>query len=167
MKTKQLTFQEESHQPQTGFIECWFDGAVEPRNPGGHGSWGALIKRNGKVIKAWSGYVGFGDKISNNVAEYVGCAAVLQEASNHDGVIICRGDSKLVIMQLSGKWKVRNQNGLYVPYYHRAKAICDELRIRLRLEWIPRELNGECDDLSKSELVKRGIYFDIQPMEMR
>ena len=28
-------------------IEGWFDGVCEPKNPGGHAAWGALVKRDG------------------------------------------------------------------------------------------------------------------------
>jgi hypothetical protein len=46
-------------------IEGWCDGACEPMNPGGHASWGAVLKIDG--VKVWSagGYCGVGPEMSN------------------------------------------------------------------------------------------------------
>jgi ribonuclease HI len=41
-------------------------------NPGGHGAFGALVKRHGEVIFSASEYLGHGAHITNNVAEYAG-----------------------------------------------------------------------------------------------
>src|SRR6267142_4208708 len=104
-------------------IDAWFDACVEPRNPGGHGAWGILIKLDGTVVHTNSGYVGQGETISNNVSEYSGFIAAVDWILNANllGVTIIRGDSKLVIMQLSSKWKVNG--GLYLPYYEKAKYL--------------------------------------------
>lgn len=34
---------------------------------------------------------------------------------------------------------------------------------KVKLIWIPREENGECDVLSKNELHRRGVRFRLQP----
>lgn len=148
-------------------IEGWFDGVCEPRNPGGHAAWGALVKVNGQVVFSAGGYVGVGPKMSNNVAEYSGLIAVLEYIAPLPGPAIIRGDSKLAIYQNTpdpdyGKlWKVNG--GLYMPYYLQARKLLDAQRDRLHLEWIPRDQNNECDQLSKAELHKRGVQFRIQP----
>lgn len=152
--------------PKRDLIEGWFDGCCEPRNPGGHGSWGALLKKNGRVIWKSQGYCGFGPTISNNVAEYSGFIALLQEAQNQFGDLIIRGDSKLVVCQIGGSWKIHG--GLYVPFYWEAKALWKYQELfrkgcRLTIEWIPRDDNSECDVLSKGVLHERGIEFRIQP----
>lgn len=142
-------------------IEAWFDGCCEPKNPGGHAAWGAMVKLDGNAVYAAGGYCGFGAGMSNNVAEYSAFCAAAEECLKHAGVIIFRGDSKLVVMQLQGKWKVNG--GLYKPFYDRAVPLWKELRSRASLNWIPREENDECDYLSKQVLKDRGVVFRIQP----
>ena len=146
-------------------IEAWFDGVCEPKNPGGHGAWGAVVWVDGRTVYEEGGYCGHGPSISNNVAEYSGAVAALTAAKKHTGVIVLRGDSKLVINQLKGEWKVNG--GLYMPFYQRAKALRDELQDRLNLVWVPRAENEICDVLSKQVLHDRGIEFRIQPEARR
>lgn len=142
-------------------IEAMFDGCCEPRNPGGHAAWGALVKVDGVTVWQDGGYCGVGHAMSNNVAEYSGALAALTEAAKHPGVILLRGDSKLVIMQLQGKWKVNG--GLYYPFYLKAKEVYDREKSRLKLQWVPRHQNEECDVLSKKVLKDMNVVFKIQP----
>lgn len=142
-------------------IEAWFDGCCEPENPGGHAAYGALVKVNGEIKFSGGEYVGFGDGISNNVAEYSGVACVLREIAKYEGQAIVRGDSKLVIQQLSGRWKIHG--GMYVPYYQAAMELLKPIKGRVIFEWIRRNFNQECDDLSKKVLRDRGVRFMIQP----
>lgn len=93
-------------------IEGWFDGVCEPRNPGGHAAWGALVKQDGQTIWSQGGYCGAGPQMSNNVAEYSGMIAVLERVKWLPGSLTIRGDSMLVIGQLTGEWRVRG--GLYM-----------------------------------------------------
>jgi ribonuclease HI len=142
-------------------IEGWFDGCCEPRNPGGHAAWGAMLRLDGTTVFADGGYCGYGPKMSNNVAEYSAAATVMAEAEKYEGVIILRGDSKLVVMQLQRKWKING--GLYYPFYLQAKEVYARIKDRTKLEWIPREKNDECDYLSKQVLKDRNVVFRIQP----
>jgi ribonuclease HI len=142
-------------------IEAWFDGVCEPRNPGGHAAYGALVKADGEVVLSEGVYVGHGSKMSNNVAEYSAMIAVLRKLATLQDYALVRGDSMLVINQLRGTWEVHG--GLYVPYYREAFKLFDPIRGRVALEWIPRERNSECDVLSKQVLLDRGIRFRIQP----
>jgi ribonuclease HI len=142
-------------------IKAWFDGVCEPVNPGGHAAFGAAVVVDGMTVLATGGYVGNGALMSNNCAEYSGFIAAAEECMKHAGVVIIRGDSKLVVNQLQGLWKVNG--GLYMPYYQRAIVLWSQLKIRTRLEWIPRDQNEVCDDLSKQVLRDRGVQFRIQP----
>lgn len=147
-------------------IEGWFDGVCEPVNPGGHAAWGIRVCVDGAEVHTAGGYVGCSKEMSNNVAEYSGFCAVMRyvRAKDLKGILTVRGDSKLVIMQLSGRWKVNG--GYYFPYYKEARALLEELRGILggvELIWIPREQNGDCDKYSKAVLLDRGIKFRIQP----
>ena|ERR1700728_4240574 len=141
-------------------LEAWFDGCCEPRNPGGHAAWGAIICRGNETIWQQSGYCGVGPKISNNVAEYSGVAAILERLQGETEHCLIRGDSKLVVMQLTGKFKVRK--GLYIPFYWKAKGLLDPIRHRVGFAWIPREENEMCDDLSKGVLRDMNVQFKIK-----
>lgn len=135
-------------------IEAWFDGACDP-NPGGHAGYGMRIKQNGKQIAAEAVYLGHGPKMTNNVAEYAGVISALKHVANMDDKIspvVIYGDSNLVIQQLSGKWKIKG--GIYAELARTAKQLTNELRQArsITFQWIPRERNQECDDLSKAAL---------------
>ena len=133
----------------------------EPRNPGGHGAWGGLVKVDGKEVFAKGGYVGHGPTISNNVSEYSAFIAIAEEIKKYPGPVVIRGDSKLVVMQLNGKWKVKG--GLYKPFYEKAKILWLQIKERAQLIWVPREKNDVCDYLSKNVLKEMGVRFRIQP----
>lgn len=138
-------------------IEVWFDGACEPKNPGGHIGFGAVIRRDGKRIHGISGYMGMLEENSNNVAEYQALIAALKwlrKEELHHEEIVCYGDSQLVINQMFGSWAVKR--GLYVPYAHECARMMPDFS-NLSGEWIPREQNAEADELSKNELVRRGV----------
>ena len=89
--------------------------------------------------------------MSNNVAEYAGVLQILKYLSTHPpGRITIHGDSKLVISQLNGKWRMRK--GLYLSTAKEAKALLAHLHNcgwEINLCWIPRAQNEECDALSK------------------
>lgn len=144
-------------------VEVWYDGAVEPVNPGGHGSFGALIKVNGEKIWEASIYIGHGPTISNNVAEYSGMIGVLEkliELGLRERGILVRGDNMMTIMQMAGLWRAKR--GLYIPYYLKCKDLVSRFP-HIHFEWIPREQNGEADELSKQVLIDRHVKFRIQP----
>jgi ribonuclease HI len=142
-------------------IEAWFDGCCEPKNPGGHAAFGILLKVDGKTIVARGGYVGYGPEMSNNVAEFSAFIALMKEIAKIPGPALVRGDSKLVIYTLTGKYKAKQ--GLYIPYFLNARQAFEPERDRVGLEWIGREQNDECDKLSKAVLKERGIRLRIQP----
>lgn len=146
-------------------IEGWFDGCTEPINPGGHSAYGIAINVDGQPVCRRGGYVGVGKGMSNNVAEYCGFIAALEEAIKYQGPIVLRGDSLLVVKQISGKWDAHF--GAYLPYYEKAKALWGKHSARARVIWIPREKNTICDALSKRVLSDRGIVFRIQPSPVR
>lgn len=143
-------------------IEGWFDGVCEPRNPGGYAAYGALVKIDGKVVWSEGKLVGHGPGMSNNVSEYSGFIAVMKRILEIKPLQACRirGDSALVVNQLNKRWQVRG--GLYVPFFHEAHNLYHPVRQLVRLEWIGRDENSECDHLSKQVLRDLGIEFKIQ-----
>lgn len=142
-------------------IEGWFDGCCEPRNPGGHAAFGILVKVDGNTVLSRGEYVDYGPKMSNNVAEFSGFIALIKAIAPLPGPAIVRGDSKLVIYTLTGRYKAKQ--GLYIPYFLNARQAFEPERDRVGLEWIGREENEECDKLSKAVLKERGIRLRIQP----
>jgi ribonuclease HI len=139
-----------------------FDGACEPRNPGGHMGWGMAVVEGDAAVEAESGYQQAGPTTSNNVAEYLGICMALQRAITAaragEREITIRGDSKLVIEQLNERWKARS--GLYMEAFQKAKALLRELRSLcpgVRVEWMPGSENVHADQASRVELEKRGI----------
>lgn len=148
-------------------LEAWFDGCCEPKNPGGHAAYGAVLCRDGVKIWEEAGYCGFGKKMSNNVAEYSGILAIFHRLHYETEHCLIRGDSKLVMYHLSPdpsigrKWKMNG--GLYLPYYQMAMPLFQSMQHRVALKWIPRDKNSICDVLSKGVLKDRGVVFRIQP----
>lgn len=132
-----------------------FDGACEP-NPKGEMGCGCVLFQEGSVIDYDSFSVKASNKNSNNVAEYMALVSLLQKiidgCKNGSKVLIC-GDSKLVIAQMNGYWKIKG--GMYVEHAKEAleltkQAVKKDLSITFR--WIPREHNEMADELSKKSL---------------
>lgn len=134
-------------------ITAFFDGSCQlHRGVWGQASYGAIIFRgSGKI---WECSSLFEPKIpvetSNNLAEYCGFGVTLKylKENNLDDLnITIYGDSKLVIEQMSGRWKIRN--GVYIPFANRARDLLATFRVQPKLVWIPREQNLIADRLSK------------------
>jgi ribonuclease HI len=101
---------------------------------------------------------------SNNVAEYSGFLAILEyllSTDLDDQTINIHGDSKLVIEQMQGNWRMKK--GFYIATAKKAKETLKRFRKKPTLIWIPREKNDIADELSKAELKKAGVEFRIQP----
>lgn len=141
-------------------IEAWFDGSVLPVNPGGHGGFGIVVKRDRALIHSEAVYMGRWPTLSNNCAEYAGCIAVLRffiKESITRAVVY--GDANLIVNQINGRWKVKG--GAYVPYFHEAFALKAQLP-EVAVTWIPREQNAEADDLSKKSVLRRPTSIGFQ-----
>lgn len=109
-------------------FEVVFDGGSKG-NPGkGYGSY--EIHRNGELFDRKL-EIPFGDNLTNNQAEYMSLIGALKSIINHPGVdplaieIAIRGDSKLVISQITGVWKVKNAN--MQPLWAEARGILTEV----------------------------------------
>ena len=77
-------------------------------NPG-PGAVAALVRKDGEILTKSSRFIG--ESCTNNVAEYEGLIHALELASNvTKDEITCFLDSELVVKQLLGEYKVKNQN---------------------------------------------------------
>jgi ribonuclease HI len=145
-------------------IQVFFDGACAPVNPGGHMGIGAAILEDGVVIHEISHFVEAKKQNSNNVAEYMAFVNAL-EVLKHENLdkeeIHMMGDSKLVVMQMNNKWKIKQ--GYYVEHAQKSKELLRSFT-RTKISWIPRDNNFIADDLSKVEFKKRGIV-DISDLK--
>ena len=132
----------------------YFDGCCEPKNPYGQMGWGCYIEHAGKWVYHSSNRRKAGFENSNNVAEYLALLDGLKWFLDQDLAmksILVRGDSALVVNQMNKEWGF-GKNGLYLQYGLEAKDIFDVFT-NIQIEWIPREMNDECDYLSKMSLL--------------
>lgn len=135
-------------------IEVYFDGCCLPRNPNGHAGSGFLIINGPDTFKS-SFYIGYGQGMTNNLAEHHGAYQALKKLSEleyQDEVINFYGDSMLAIMQLSGKWGFKK--GAYISTLIESKSLIKKFK-KISFEWIPREENYEADYLSTLEVYRR------------
>lgn len=146
-------------------IKVWFDGACWP-NPGGTASYGWAVSKEGYFHEEGSGIIGKGRFMSNNVAEYTALYEALRWLKENDHTkdkVQCYGDSKLVIEQMSQRWRVKG--GLYVEAFKKTFCMAEEFQ-SIRFIWIPREKNGLADYLSKRHLnLKPDIPLEVIQMD--
>lgn len=136
----------------------------EPINPYGNMGIGAVVYKDNKEVFSYSHYIAASKSNSNNVAEYMALEQILLWIRDNKLVeerIFIYGDSKLVINQMKGYWRIKN--GLYVESALRCKQVRSEIEKAISFEWIPRELNKRADDLSKGKMVENNVEFKIQP----
>lgn len=117
-------------------------------NPGVAG-YGALVRdpTTGKVLDIDAAPLG---KASNNVAEYSGLVAGLTMARNLDpeARVHVKMDSKLVVEQMSGRWKIKHADMQKLA--GQAREILPPGKVTY--EWIPREKNKDADLLSNEAM---------------
>lgn len=120
-------------------------------NPGPAG-YGAVVRdaETGAVLAERAGYLGIA---TNNVAEYNGLIAGAQAARAIDpnASITVRLDSKLVVEQMSGRWKIKHPD--MQPLALRAREILRGAQVTF--EWIPREHNKDADALANEAMDSR------------
>jgi probable phosphoglycerate mutase len=110
-------------------------------NPG-KAAYGAVIYENDKLVKEIGQFIG---QASNNVAEYEGLIAGLKAVNEIDpaATILVKMDSRLVVEQMSGRWKVKHPNMQKLA--KQAFAAHDPKLVSY--QWIPREENSHADSI--------------------
>jgi len=129
-------------------------------NPGVAG-YGALVRDadSGALLAERAEPLGIA---SNNVAEYRGLIAGLEAARAIDpgAEVLVRMDSKLVVEQMSGNWKVKHEDMRRLALQARdvARDITDAGG-SVRYEWVPRAQNGAADALSNEAMDGRCLLY--------
>ncbi|MFE4329330.1 bifunctional RNase H/acid phosphatase [Streptomyces sp. NPDC056831] len=148
-------------QPRQFVIEA--DGGSRG-NPGPAG-YGAVVidPVTGETLAEAAEYIGVA---TNNVAEYKGLIAGLKAAkalvpdASADGAlqVRVRMDSKLVVEQMSGRWKIKHPD--MKPLAAEAARILPASAVTY--EWIPREKNKHADRLANEAMDagKRGKQWE-------
>ncbi|WP_229905482.1 bifunctional RNase H/acid phosphatase [Lentzea cavernae] len=117
-------------------------------NPGPAG-YGAVVKdaRTGETLAERRGFIGVA---TNNVAEYQGLIAGLRAAEELGAdTIDVRMDSKLVVEQMSGRWKIKHPS--MQPLAKEAREVAEAFG-KVTYEWIPRERNKHADRLANEAM---------------
>ncbi|SCX91692.1 ribonuclease HI family protein [Alkaliphilus peptidifermentans] len=116
-------------------------------NPGEAGIGIAIEDEQGNIIKEISQYIG---KQTNNVAEYKALSRGLEVALDM-GVkdIVCYLDSELVVKQIKGEYKVKNE-GL-IPIYNMIMPLINKFEA-FDIKHIRREYNKKADKLANDAM---------------
>lgn len=123
----------------------FFDGACRG-NPGPMAI-GVVLFEDGKKVKELSKRIGKG---TNNIAEWSALIEGLKLARNHGcKELEVRGDSQLIIKQITGMYKVKSGN--LIPLFNEARKLCESFE-KLDFKWVYREENAYTDDLSNRAL---------------
>ncbi len=116
-------------------------------NPG-PAAYGTVVREGstGRLLAERADYLGI---TTNNVAEYTGLlTGLLFCATLGDVRVDVRLDSKLVVEQMTGRWKIKHGNMRELAMQVRA-AINPAF---VRYQWIPREQNRDADRLVNESL---------------
>lgn len=117
-------------------------------NPGPAGYGAVLLDADGETVLA-EVFDGLGTA-TNNVAEYNGLIAGLSAALELGATEVeVRMDSKLVVEQMCGRWKVKHP--AMAPLAQRARELAADFD-RVDYEWIPRARNSRADALANKAM---------------
>ncbi|GAA3370900.1 hypothetical protein GCM10020367_19380 [Streptomyces sannanensis] len=124
--------------------------------PAGYGTV-VLDPVTGETLAEAAEYIGIA---TNNVAEYRGLLAGLRAARelDPDAEVRVRMDSKLVVEQMSGRWKIKHPD--MKPLAAEAARVFPPGQVTY--EWIPREENKRADRLANEAMDagKRGRQWE-------
>jgi probable phosphoglycerate mutase len=117
-------------------------------NPGPAG-YGAVVRTEDRSTVLAESKQAIG-RATNNVAEYRGLIAGLEDAVKLDATEVeVFMDSKLVVEQMSGRWKVKHP-GL-IELHAQARKLAARFD-RISYAWIPRERNKHADQLANEAM---------------
>lgn len=123
-------------------------------NPGTAGSGSIVIDAaSGEVLAEIGHYLGVA---TNNVAEYHGLLNGVRKAIelDPDAELHIRMDSKLVIEQMSGRWKIKHPD--MAELAAQARQLLTGTPVRF--EWIPRAENSRADAVANRAMDLRASF---------
>jgi len=144
------------------------DGGCEPKNPGGTatGGWvlqddktGDTLAEQGEVVRQ------AGPLSTNNVGEYGSLCLALKflDEQGWRGELTVKADSKLLVEQVNGRWKVKAphlatmRNEVFFKLARLDLSIVNEDsplpldgKKPCRILWVPREKNARANDLCRA-----------------
>jgi len=96
---------------------------------------------------------------SNNVAEYRGLIEGIEMANeiNPEAALHIRMDSKLVVEQMSGRWKIKHPD-MQVLATQAREVLAGK---QVTFEWVPRENNAHADRAANKALDTERSYRTI------
>ena len=116
-------------------------------NPGPAGYGAVVFDASRSVLAERKESIGIA---TNNVAEYRGLIAGLTAAGELGASTVdVRMDSKLVVEQMSGRWKVKHPD--MIPLQRRAAELATQFS-RVTYTWIPRGENSHADRLANEAM---------------
>jgi ribonuclease HI len=123
-------------------VNC--DGAARG-NPGPAGIGVLVTDEEGRTVAEIAEGIG---PATNNVAEYRAAIAGLRAAAERGArAVLLRSDSRLLVEQLSGRFRVKNAR--LVRLHEEARALARNFD-HVTFEHVPRELNAEADRLANA-----------------
>ena len=131
------------------------EGGGGPRgSPGGAAGGAVVIGPASGGVSAGSG--GFGGIATNNVAEYRGMIAGIEAASElvPGAAVHVRMDSKLVVEQMTGRWKIKHPDMQVLA--RQAQALIAGRHVTF--EWIPRAENALADAAANESMDRRESF---------
>jgi len=112
-------------------------------NPGPAGIGVVIADPNGEVVAEIAEGIGIA---TNNVAEYTAAIRGLERARSLDAeLVLLRSDSRLLVEQLAGRFKVKN--AVLQRLHARARSLVEGFD-EVRFEHVPRERNTAADRLA-------------------
>jgi ribonuclease HI len=120
----------------------WTDGAARG-NPGPAGIGAVVADQAGRTLAEVAAGIGIA---TNNVAEYRAAIAGLSKAAELGArSVTLRADSKLLVEQLSGRWRIKNP--ALIRLHQELRRLLQAFR-EVRFEHVPRERNRHADLLA-------------------
>lgn len=119
-------------------------------NPGPAGYGYVVRDETGTIVYERAGWLG---TATNNVAEYMAVVDALTRIAETDpqAHVTVRADSKLVVQQLSGAWKIKNSDLQALAL--RAKRALPATQVTYA--WVPRAENADADRLANLAMDER------------
>jgi ribonuclease HI len=132
-----------------------FDGGSRG-NPGPAGFGIVIRAQDDTPIFTLGRFIG---RATNNVAEYSGLICGLEKAAELGATrVLVRGDSELVIKQMKGLYRVKNE-GLK-PLYQKARALADGFA-EIKFDHTYRDGNELADKLANRAMDRKADVTDV------